>query len=130
MVEFDVDMGYLLEEQSLDRVVLNDENGEYEPIEFVTKLNCIHNKVHVSEEAMLNEAIAKAKASEDWQLAEWLRATRGSFDSARWFTRKMDELKAENKQLRELVRELYEDQCAECDRWKYHDRVHKLGIDE
>ena len=34
MIEFDVDMGYLLEEGELDCVVLNDENGEYEPMEF------------------------------------------------------------------------------------------------
>ena len=37
MIEFDVDMGYLLEEEELDRVILNDENGEHEPIEFVPK---------------------------------------------------------------------------------------------
>lgn len=34
MIEFDVDMGYLLEEGELDCVVLNDENGEHEPMEF------------------------------------------------------------------------------------------------
>ena len=34
MIEFDVDMGYLLEAGELDRVVLNDENGEHEPMEF------------------------------------------------------------------------------------------------
>ena len=34
MIEFDVDMGYLLEEGELDSVVLNDENGEHEPMEF------------------------------------------------------------------------------------------------
>lgn len=34
MIEFDVDMGYLLEEGELDRVVLNDENGEHEPMMF------------------------------------------------------------------------------------------------
>ena len=84
----------------------------------------------MSRETMLDEAIAKAKASEDWQLAEWLRAARGSLDSARWFTKKVDELKAENEQLRELVRELYEDQCDECDHWKYCDHMHELGIDE
>ena len=38
MIEFDVDMGYLLEENELDCVVLNDENGEHEPIEFVSRL--------------------------------------------------------------------------------------------
>lgn len=34
MIEFDVDMGYLLEEGELDCVVLNDENGEHEPMTF------------------------------------------------------------------------------------------------
>lgn len=34
MIEFDVDMGYLLEEEELDFVILNDENGEHEPMEF------------------------------------------------------------------------------------------------
>lgn len=38
MIEFDVDMEYLLEEGELDCVVLNDENGEHEPMEFVPKL--------------------------------------------------------------------------------------------
>ena len=38
MIEFDVDMGYLLEEGELDCVILNDENGEHEPMEFVPKL--------------------------------------------------------------------------------------------
>ena len=35
MIEFDVDMGYLLEEGELDSVILNDENGEHEPMEFL-----------------------------------------------------------------------------------------------
>lgn len=30
--------------------------------------------------------------------------------------------------LQELALELYEE-CDECDRWKYRDRMHKLGID-
>ena len=34
MIEFDVDMGYLLECDELDKVVLNDESGEHEPMEF------------------------------------------------------------------------------------------------
>lgn len=38
MIEFDVDMGYLLEAGELDCVILNDENGEREPMEFVPKL--------------------------------------------------------------------------------------------
>jgi len=35
----------------------------------------------------------------------------------------------ENESLRELVRELYEDQCIDGDRWKYRDRIHELGIE-
>ena len=34
MIEFDVDMGYLLEAGELDSVILNDENGKHEPITF------------------------------------------------------------------------------------------------
>lgn len=34
MIEFDVDMSYLIEEGELDGVVLNDENGEHEPMTF------------------------------------------------------------------------------------------------
>ena len=35
MIEFDVDMEYLLEDGELDSVVLNDENGEHEPMTFM-----------------------------------------------------------------------------------------------
>lgn len=35
MVEFDVDMEYLLEDDELDCVILNDENGVMEPMKFV-----------------------------------------------------------------------------------------------
>lgn len=38
MIEFDVDMGYLLEAGELDCVILNDENGEYEPMKFTSEL--------------------------------------------------------------------------------------------
>lgn len=38
-------------------------------------------------------------------------------------------LLSENVKLRELMVELYEDQCDECDRWKYRDRMRKLGIE-
>ena len=34
MIEFDVDMGYLLEDGEPDCVTLNDENGEFEPMTF------------------------------------------------------------------------------------------------
>lgn len=36
---------------------------------------------------------------------------------------------AENARLLELLCELYEDQCDECDRWKYRDRMHELGVE-
>lgn len=35
MIEFDADIGYLLDAGELDSIILNDENGEYEPITFV-----------------------------------------------------------------------------------------------
>lgn len=38
-------------------------------------------------------------------------------------------LQAENAKLRELCGELYEDQCDECDCWKYRDRMRELGVD-
>ena len=41
MIEFDVDMGYLLEEDELDAVILNDENGEHEPMRFVRERTCV-----------------------------------------------------------------------------------------
>lgn len=37
MIEFDVDMGYLLESGELGQVVLHDENGEHEDGVFVPK---------------------------------------------------------------------------------------------
>lgn len=40
-----------------------------------------------------------------------------------------DGLIAENAKLRELMRELYEDQCDECDEWKYRDRMRELGVE-
>lgn len=38
MIEFDVDMGYLLEAGELDCVILYDENSEYEAIRFTPEL--------------------------------------------------------------------------------------------
>ena len=35
----------------------------------------------------------------------------------------------DNARLRKLLAELYEDQCDECDRWKYRDRMRELGVD-
>lgn len=37
MIEFDVDMGYALENGELEQVVLHDENGEHEDVVFVPK---------------------------------------------------------------------------------------------
>ena len=41
MIEFDVDMDYLLEDDELDAVILNDENGEHEPMLFVRERTCV-----------------------------------------------------------------------------------------
>ena len=38
-------------------------------------------------------------------------------------------LRIGNAKLRELLRELYEDQCDDCDRWKYRDRMSELGVE-
>lgn len=38
MIEFDVDMRYLLEAGELDYVILNDGNDEYEPMKFTSEL--------------------------------------------------------------------------------------------
>lgn len=54
--------------------------------------------------------------------------------NTRWFgeeelTAIADRIDAEHVKLRELVRELYEDQCDECDEWKYRDRMRELGVE-
>lgn len=41
----------------------------------------------------------------------------------------IEELREQNVKLQELLRELYDDQCDECDRWKYHDRMQELGME-
>jgi hypothetical protein len=41
-----------------------------------------------------------------------------------------ESVQAENAKLRELLCELYEDQCDDGDRWKYRDRMSKFGIEE
>lgn len=62
----------------------------------------------------LDDAIAKAKADGDVQLAEWLRQARGADAAARWYTEKLRDanrtirkLLDENAKLRELVSDLY-----------------------
>lgn len=42
--------------------------------------------------------------------------------------RDMQMIVSDNDKLRELLRELYDDQCDDCDRWKYHDRMRELGV--
>lgn len=69
----------------------------------------------LSRDELLDEAIVKAKASENWQLVEWLRAARGSDDACRWFTAKINDLKTENEQLRK-----------ERDHWRV-EQVHAYG---
>lgn len=70
----------------------------------------------MSRESLLDEAIAKAKKAEDWQLVEWLRMARGGESASRWYTAKLDEarldmskLMTENAKLRELVGERADD---------------------
>lgn len=36
---------------------------------------------------------------------------------------------SENAKLRELVAEIYEDQCDNSERWRYRDRMRELGVD-
>lgn len=69
----------------------------------------------LSRDELLDEAIVKAKEAEDWQLAEWLRAARGSDESARWFTTKINDLKTENERLQK-----------ELNRWRV-EQVHAYG---
>lgn len=42
---------------------------------------------------------------------------------------KIAELGQENAKLRELVAELYEDQCTDGDQWRYRDRMRELGVE-
>ena len=49
-----------------------------------------------------------------------------SYDTDAW---EAYNLKKENAKLRELLLELYDDQCDDCDRWKYYDRMRELGIE-
>jgi hypothetical protein len=77
------------------------------------------------------DAIARRAESEQAENAK----LREEYDMYRDLVRCMvhpdipDQLAAENTKLRELVQELYEDQCDECDRWKYRDRMRELGME-
>lgn len=57
----------------------------------------------MSRETLLDEAIAKAKEAEDWQLVEWLRVARGGESTAKWYTEKLRELQNENARLRSCL---------------------------
>jgi hypothetical protein len=55
---------------------------------------------------------------------------RAEFDKMdKWHSAELQAAMAENAKLRELVQELYEDQCDESDCWKYRDRLSELGIE-
>ena len=96
----------------------------------------------MSRETLLDDAIAKAKEAEDWQLVEWLRMARGGESAARWYSDKLREahrterklldenaklreqgerlfdktleLGTENAKLRELVRDMWHEGMCEC----------------
>lgn len=53
----------------------------------------------MSRETLLDDAIAKAKADEDWQLVEWLRMARGGESAARWYTAKLGEARLDMSKL-------------------------------
>lgn len=57
----------------------------------------------MSRETLLDDAIAKAKEAEDWQLVEWLRMARGGESAARWYTARLRELEDENARLRSCL---------------------------
>lgn len=61
-----------------------------------------------------------------WHGASDKAAVFEALDAAR---REYMRLSDENAKLRELVSELYEDQCADGDQWKYRDRMRELGIE-
>lgn len=55
---------------------------------------------------------------------------REAMGAVRAANERMDLLEAENAKLRELVAEIYEDQCDNFERWRYRDRMRELGIEE
>lgn len=85
----------------------------------------------------LNEAIAKAKADGNVQLAEWLRQARGADAAARWYTEKLRDahrtirkLLNDNAKLRKLVKDLHADMWASGE-WlePYEQRMRELGVE-
>lgn len=64
------------------------------------------------------------------ELAKWERLAAGIDLPEYPVTQfKPKDLERENAELRELLAELYEEQCDECDRWKYRDRMRELGVE-
>ena len=51
----------------------------------------------------IDEAIERAKADGDWQLAGWLRHARGARKASRWLTAKVRELEEEAARLRSAL---------------------------
>jgi hypothetical protein len=98
----------------------------------------------VSRETLLDDAIAKAKEAEDWQLVEWLRMARGGESAARWYSDKLREahrverkLLKENAKLRELCTDMHaviSDRnswwdCMCKDTRRFADRMRELGVE-
>lgn len=73
------------------------------------------NKKLEAENAKLRERYAKTYAK--------------TFEVGKRWMAKAARFEAINAKLRELVRELYEDQCADSDQWKYRDRMRELGVE-
>lgn len=78
----------------------------------------------MSWDKLLDDAIAKAKECEDWQLVEWLRMARGGESAARWYSEKLREahrterkLLDENAKLRDALDFClkYAPKCDECE---------------
>lgn len=93
----------------------------------------------MSRETLLDDAIAKAKEAEDWQLVEWLRMARGGESAARWYSDKLREahrterkLLDENAKLRESCSELLRMAESHDPEWLHwpemHDDLRKLGV--
>ena len=68
----------------------------------------------MSWESILDDAISEAKSEKHWQLVEWLRMARGSEKAARWYTRKLNELQAENNKLHVELTDLKLKVCPSC----------------
>ena len=97
-----------------------------------------------AENAKLREQLAKARdpqriggtadpesfvyAIEQLREFRWQHATNDE-DAIPYINNVAAAHERENAKLRELVGELFEDQCADSDHWKYRDRMRELGIE-